>query len=102
MVRSLINQNCAKSSQHLHQSNIAEKYLVFICSIPILVKLGELKYSTKKDFMATESEISGRSVKACRMFKNAIMYLSEFIADRLIANSTPNLPLLPTTRSSTT
>ena len=39
--------------------------------------------------MATESEISGRSVKACRMFKNAIMYLSEFIADRLIANSTP-------------
>ena len=43
--------------------------------------------------MAAESEISGRSVKACRMFKNAIMYLSEFIADRLIANSTPNLPL---------
>ena len=45
--------------------------------------------------MAAESEISGRSVKACRMFKNAIMYLLEFIADRLIANSTPNVPLLP-------
>ena len=69
MVRSLINQNCAKSSQHLHQSNIAEDCLVFISSIPILEKLGEQNIQRKEILWPQRVKLVGGQLKHAECLK---------------------------------